>query len=203
MTHRIDWDQAYRADEAPAWNIGAPQPEYAAVIDEPGAVRGEVLDAGCGHAELALAVAGRGHTVVGIDLSPTAVAAATRAAEQRGLANATFVAADISSLSGFDERFGTIFDSGLLHALPDELRDGYLRSMQRAATHGARFYILAFGTGAFGEHDGPGPTQFTEAQLRDEVSRYWRVDEIRPAQLDAMVSGSRVQLPGHLVIARK
>ncbi|KHO28108.1 SAM-dependent methlyltransferase [Mycolicibacterium setense] len=203
MTHRIDWDQAYQADEAPAWSIGAPQPEYAAIIDADGAVRGEVLDAGCGHAELALAVAARGHTVVGIDLSPTAVAAAAAAAEERGLTNATFAAADISSLTGYDGRFGTIFDSGLLHALPNELRDGYLHSMHRAAASGARFYVLAFGTGAFAEHDGPGPTQFTEDQLREEVSKHWRVDDIRPAQLHAALPEGRTQMPGFLVTATK
>lgn len=203
MTHRIDWDDAYRQQQTPAWSIGAPQPEYAAIIDTDGAVGGEVLDAGCGHAELALALAARGHTVVGIDLSPTAVAAAAAAAEERGLAGATFVAADISSLTGYDGRFGTIFDSGLLHALPDELRDGYLRSMHRAAAPGARFYILAFGTGAFGEHDGPGPTQFTEDQLREEVSKYWQVDEIRPARLHAALPEGRTQMPGFLVTATK
>lgn len=203
MTHRIDWDQAYQADQAPAWSIGEPQPEYAAIIDVDGAVRGEVLDAGCGHAELALALAARGHTVVGIDLSPTAVAAAAAAAEERGLGNATFAAADISSLSGYDGRFGTIFDSGLLHALPDELREGYLRSMQRAAAPGARFYILAFGIGAFADHEGPGPTQFTEDQLREEVSRHWQVEQIRPAQLYAALPEGREQLPGFLVTATK
>ena len=35
-----------------------------------------VLDAGCGHAELSLALAAQGYTVVGIDVSPTAIAAA-------------------------------------------------------------------------------------------------------------------------------
>ncbi|MGV0592683.1 class I SAM-dependent methyltransferase [Mycolicibacterium vulneris] len=203
MTQRIDWDQAYQAEGTPAWSIGAPQPEYAAIIDAEGAVQGEVLDAGCGHAELALALAARGHTVVGIDLSPTAVAAAAKAAEERNLANATFAAADISTLTGYDGRFGTIFDSGLLHALPDELRDGYLKSMHHAAASGARFYILAFGAGAFGEHTGPGPTQFTEGQLRDEVSRYWQVDEIRPAQLHAALPEGPAQMPGFLVIATK
>ncbi len=200
MTHRIDWDEAYRAETAPAWNIGAPQPEYAALIDNDGAVVGEVLDAGCGHAELGLALAARGHTVVGIDLSPTAVAAAAAAATDRGLTNATFVAADITALTGYDGRFGTIFDSGLLHALPDAMREDYLKSMRRAAAPGARFYILAFGTGAFEDRDGPGPTQVTEEQLRDEVSRFWQVEEIRPAQLHSAIPGQ--QMPGHLVTAR-
>ena len=109
MTHVIDWDDAYRQEQTPAWSIGAPQPEYAAIIDTEGAVRGEVLDAGCGHAELALALAARGHTVVGLDLSPTAVAAAAEAARERGLDTATFAQADISSFTGYDGRFSTIF----------------------------------------------------------------------------------------------
>ncbi|WP_264077785.1 class I SAM-dependent methyltransferase [Mycolicibacterium houstonense] len=203
MTHVIDWDDAYRQQQAPAWNIGEPQPEYAAIIDTDGVVRGEVLDAGCGHAELALALAARGHNVVGLDLSPTAVAAATAAARDRGLDNATFAAADISSFTGYDGRFSTIFDSGLLHALPAELRDGYLQSVYRAAAPGARLYILAFGAGAFADHDGPGPTQFTEDQLREVVSRHWQVDEIRPARLYAAMPDGRTQMPGFLVTATK
>lgn len=199
MTHKIDWDDAYRQPQAPAWNIGAPQPEYAALIAQPGTVRDEVLDAGCGHAELSLALAERGHTVVGIDLSPSAVAAATAAAAERGLTTATFAAADISTLTGYDGRFSTIFDSGLLHALPAELRENYLRAMHRAATPGATFYILAFGAGAFADHTGPGPTQFTEDQLRETVSAVWAVDEVRPAPLYATIG----QMPGFLVTAHK
>ena len=218
MTHGMDWDLAYRQDQPPAWNIGEPQPEYRALIDQDGIVRGEVLDAGCGYAELALALAARGHTVTGIDLTPTAVTAATAAAQARGLTDATFVEADITSLTGFDGRFSTIFDSGLLHALPAELRDGYLRAVHRAAAPGATFYILAFGEGAFGDHDGPGPTQFTEEQLRAEVSQHWRIDEIRPAKLyatSAQLSGgstapaaradeqAHTSLPAFLVVAHK
>ena len=199
----IDWDGAYRNADAPAWNIGEPQPEFAALIDQDGAVRGQVLDAGCGTAELALALAARGHTVHGIDLTPTAVAAATAAAAERGLRTATFEQADISAFTGHDSRFGTIFDSGLLHALPADLRDGYLRSAHHAAAPGATFYILAFGTGAFGDHDGPGPTQFTEDELRQVVSQDWQVESIRPARLQAGTGTDSVRLPGHVVVARK
>lgn len=199
----MDWDGAYRNEDAPAWNIGEPQPEYAALIDQDGVVQGEVLDAGCGYAELALALAARGHTVHGIDLTPTAVAAATAAAAERDLRTATFEQADISAFTGHDGRFGTIFDSGLLHALPAELRDGYLQSAYQAAAPGATFYILAFGSGAFSDHDGPGPTQFTADELRQIVSKHWQVDSIRPAQLQAGAGAEQVRLPGHLVVARK
>ena len=110
----MDWDSAYRGESpgfegAPPWNIGEPQPELAALIAA-GRVRGEVLDAGCGYAELSLALAAQGFTVVGIELTPTAVAAAHRAAEERGLSTATFVQDDITSFTGFDNRFDTIID---------------------------------------------------------------------------------------------
>jgi 2-polyprenyl-3-methyl-5-hydroxy-6-metoxy-1,4-benzoquinol methylase len=60
-----------------------------------------VLDAGCGYAELSLAPAAEGYTVVGVDLTPTAIAGATKAAAERGLTNASFVQADITSLTGW------------------------------------------------------------------------------------------------------
>ena len=76
----MDWDSAYRQEVRPPWSIGTPQPELAALIDQ-GKVRGEVLDAGCGEAELALALAEQGYSVVGLDGSATAVAAATATAK--------------------------------------------------------------------------------------------------------------------------
>src|SRR5829696_9870126 len=98
----LDWDSVYRQEGAfegpPPWNIGEPQPELAQLIRE-GKIRSDVLDAGCGYAELSLALAADGYTVVGIDLTPTAVAAATEAAQDRALMNATFVQDDITSFT--------------------------------------------------------------------------------------------------------
>ena len=72
-----DWDDAYRQqgrfEGPPPWNIGEPQPELAALIAA-GKVRSDVLDAGCGVAELSLSLAADGYTVVGLDNSPTAIA---------------------------------------------------------------------------------------------------------------------------------
>ena len=108
-----------------------------------------MLDAGCGYAELSLALAADGYTVVGIDLTPTAVAAANRAAQERNLATASFVQADITTFTGYDGRFNTIIDSTLFHSLPVEGRDAYLNSVHRAAAPGASYYILVFANGAF------------------------------------------------------
>lgn len=182
MTDSImNWDAAYRQETPPPWSIGRPQPELAALIDD-GKVRSEVLDAGCGHAALSLALAARGYTVVGLDSSATAIEAASAAAAERGLTTATFAQADVTNFRGYDGRFCTILDSGLLHALPPEQRQNYLQSILRAAAPGAALHILAFAAGALG--DGPGgPRGFTEAELRDAVSTLWQVDDLRPAKV--------------------
>lgn len=184
----MDWDSVYRQEGGfegpPPWNIGEPQPELAALI-EAGQVTGEVLDAGCGYAELALALAAAGHTVVGIELSPTAVAAAKQAAAERNLTNATFVEDDITTFTGFDGRFDTIMDSTLFHSIPVEARDAYQQAVFRAAAPGAKYYILVFAKGAFPAEAEMKPNEVTEDELREAVGKYWAIDEIRPAFIHA------------------
>ena len=192
----MDWDSAYREeggfDGPPPWNIGEPQPELAALIAT-GKVNGEVLDAGCGYAELSLALAAQGYTVVGIELTPTAVAAAKKAAAERNLTTATFVQDDITSFTGFDGRFDTIVDSTLFHSLPVEARDAYQQAVFRAAAPGAKYYILVFAKGAFPAEADQKPNEVTEDELREAVGKYWAVDEIRPAFIHANMPA---RLPG-------
>jgi SAM-dependent methyltransferase len=190
---QMDWDAAYRQESPPPWSIGRPQPELAVLIDQ-GKIRGDVLDAGCGHAALSLALAARGYTVVGLDASATAVEAAAAVAAEQGLTTATFAQADVTTFRGYDGRFSTILDSGLFHALPPERRQDYLQSIFRAAAPGAALYILAFAAEAFADRDDdwPGPRGLTEAELRDTVSTLWGVDQVRPAKVygndDALAS---------------
>jgi SAM-dependent methyltransferase len=190
----MDWDGAYRQEGVfsgpPPWNIGEPQPELAA-LQRAGKFRSDVLDAGCGHAELSLSLAADGYTVVGVDLSPTAVAAASRAAQERGLANASFVQADITDLTGYDGRFNTVLDSTLFHSLPVEARDGYLQSVHRAAAPGASYFILVFAKGAFPAELETKPNEVDENELREAVSKYWEIDEIRAAAIYA----NQVEIP--------
>src|ERR1700759_797074 len=173
----MDWDSAYREqgrfEGPPPWNIGEPQPELAALVAA-GKFRSDVLDAGCGYAELSLALAADGYTVVGVDLTPTAVAAANRAAQERALNTASFVQADITAFSGYDGRFNTVVDSTLFHSLPVEGRDGYLQSVHRAAADGARYFVLVFAKGAFPGEWETKPNEVDEDELRDAVSKHCR-----------------------------
>lgn len=182
------FEQAYRGETPemggarPPWSIGEPQPEIAALI-EAGMFHGEVLDAGCGEAAVSMYLAERGVDVVGLDQSPTAIDMARAEAARRGLTNATFEVADISDFGGYDGRFGTIVDSTLFHSMPVELREGYQRSIVRAAAPGASYYVLVFDKAAF---PGNGPVNaVTEDELREAVGKHWTVDDIRPARIHA------------------
>lgn len=182
------FESAYRGDAPefegvrPPWSIGEPQPEIAALI-EAGKVHGEVLDAGCGEAATALALAERGFTTVGLDMSPTAIELARAEAARRGLGTATFEVADISAFSGYDGRFGTVIDSTLFHSMPVELREGYQQSIVAAAAPGASYFVLVFDAAAV---PAGGPINAVTAdELRDVVGKYWQIDEIRPARIHA------------------
>jgi SAM-dependent methyltransferase len=199
----LDWDSAYRhAGEFPGpppWNIGEPQPELAALIAA-GKVRSDVLDAGCGHAELSLSLAAGGYNVVGLDISPTAIAAANRAAQERNLRTASFAQADITSFTGYGGRFNTVIDSTLFHSLPIDGRHGYLHAVQRASAPGAQLYILVFAKGAFPAELETKPNEVDEHELRSAVSAHWTVDDIRPAFIHANMPsgpGAPFELPPH------
>jgi len=179
------FESAYRgeapemAGAKPPWSIGEPQPELAKLIEQ-GKFQGEVLDAGCGEAAISLYLAEHGFTTVGLDQSPTAIDLAKKEAAARGLTNASFAVADISDFGGYDGRFGTIVDSTLFHSMPVELRDGYQQSIVRAAAPGASYFVLVFDKA--GMPDGPA-NPVTEDELRDVVSKYWTIDDIRPARI--------------------
>ncbi|WP_328394571.1 class I SAM-dependent methyltransferase [Nocardia sp. NBC_00416] len=189
----FEFEAVYRGDGgplgpgvAPPWSIGEPQPALAALIEQ-GRFHGDVLDAGCGEGAISLHLAARGFTTVGLDLAPTAIESARGEAARRGLDNASFEVADISSFTGYDGRFGTVVDSTLFHSIPVDSRDGYLRSIARAAAPGASYFALVFDRAALPEIPGPGPAPVTADELRDAVAKYWVIDEIEPSRIHAVL----------------
>jgi len=192
------FESAYKGEAAemglgskPPWSIGEPQPEIAALIEQ-GKFHGDVLDVGCGEAEVDLYLAERGFTTVGLDLSPTAIELARAEAAKRGLTNASFEVADISAFGGYDGRFNTIVDSTLFHSIPVEAREGYQQSIVRAAAPGASYFVLVFDRA--GLPNGPA-NPVTEDELRDVVSKYWAIDEVRPARIHANLPDNIEGLP--------
>ena len=60
-----------------------------------------------------------------------------------------------------------------------------MSSVHRAAASGAGYYVLVFAKGAFPDEMETGPNEVDEDELRAAVSKYWVIDEIRPAFIHA------------------
>jgi SAM-dependent methyltransferase len=172
-----DFDDSY--DETPPWDIGRPQPVFAALVEE-GAIRGRVLDAGCGTGEHTLMAAARGLDATGIDASPKAIQSAKRKATDRGVA-AHFVVWDALALADLNQQFDTVLDSGLFHVFDDERRAQYVASLAAVVRTGGRLLLVCFSDRQPGDW---GPRRVRQAELRDAFASGWVIDSIEPVRFD-------------------
>jgi len=161
----------------PPWDIGRPQGALVALA-EAGRFVGSVLDVGCGTGENALYLAGRGHPVMGVDASPTAVAAARQKAVVRGLPGAQFHVWDALELARLRKAFDVLIDCGLFHTLPDDQRRLYAHSLAEVAPSGSELFLLCFSDA---EPPGPGPRRVQEHELRDAFRSIFAVMDVEPA----------------------
>jgi cyclopropane fatty-acyl-phospholipid synthase-like methyltransferase len=172
------WEAVYADDSAP-WDIGRPQAAFVGLADA-GDIRSPVLDSGCGTGEHALMLAARGHEVVGIDLSPTAIERARHKAAERGV-QARFEVGDVLDLAALKRRFATIVDNGVFHVFDDEDRARYVGSLAEAIEPGGVLHLMCFSEHTPGV---TGPRRVTQADLRQAFSDGWQVDRIEAAEIE-------------------
>jgi len=166
------FEEMYRAGRPP-WDIGRAQTAFVE-LEARGAIRGRVLDAGCGTGENALYFASRGHEVYGIDGAPTAIAAAQRKAKARGL-QVTFRVHDALALESLRLTFDTVTDCGLFHTFTDEDRVRYEKCLKAALASSGSFIALCFSEHEPGDW---GPRRVTRDELRDVFRRGWAEESI-------------------------
>lgn len=173
-----DFEAAYQGGAAATpWEIGRPQGAIVRAA-EAGLVVGAVLDVGCGTGENALYLAARGHAVMGLDASETAVARAREKAAARGLASAQFHVWDALQLRRLRKRFDTVVDSGLFHVFPDGERRLYAQSLAEVTAPGSDVLLLCWSDA---EPPGPGPRRVAEYEIRDAFRSIFAVMEVTPA----------------------
>jgi cyclopropane fatty-acyl-phospholipid synthase-like methyltransferase len=170
-----EFDESYLG--MPPWDIGRPQPLFAALMED-GAIRGRVLDAGCGTGEHALMAAARGLDATGIDASRRAIEIATRKATHRGV-TARFLVWDALALAELNEQFDTVLDCGLFHVFDDERRAKYVTSLVAAVRSGGRVLLACFSDRQPGEW---GPRRVRQAEVRDAFVDSWAIESIEPVQ---------------------
>ncbi|HEX9375865.1 MAG TPA: class I SAM-dependent methyltransferase [Actinomycetota bacterium] len=173
----VNFDAAYSG--TPPWDIGRPQPAFLRLA-ESGAVRGSVLDAGCGTGEHALMAAELGLEATGIDASRTAIELARRKAEGRDL-DARFLVWDALDLPALGPRFDTVLDSGLFHVFDDDDRTRYVDGLRDAVSPGGMYLMLCFSDRVPGEF---GPRRVSQAEIRSSFEDGWDVRSIEGTTMD-------------------
>jgi SAM-dependent methyltransferase/DNA-binding MarR family transcriptional regulator len=172
-----DFDAAYRG--TPPWEIGHPQPALAELA-ELGAIRGRVLDVGCGSGEHALMAASLGLPAAGIDTSPAAIEIARRKAAERNL-TVRFTVHDALDLGALAEQFDTVIDSALFHVFGDDDRLRYAAGLRQVLPPGGRYFMLCFSDR---QPPGFGPRRVRREEIEAIFGDGWRIDEIQPATLE-------------------
>ncbi len=180
------WEQHWR-DALRAGALDAPNPY---LTDEIGTLRpARALDAGCGTGADAVWLAQHGWTVTGVDIAPSALAAAADRATRAG-ASVTWIEADLTSWAP-EAPFDLVF-TGYAHASIPQL-DLYRRLGQWVAPGGTLLVVGHSGhPGAAGHGDQP--PEGSRVTLPDMTALFepsrWR---IRTAREDTAA------VPGHPV----
>lgn len=182
------FDAAYRG--TPPWETRRPQLAFAQLAEK-GAIRGRVLDAGCGTGEHALLAAGLGLPALGVDMSPAAIEIARRKAAERGLEElARFEVRDALDLGSLGDRFDTVLDSGLFHVFGDEDRARYAASLHAAVASGGRYFMLAFSDR---QPPGFGPRRISVHEIFETFGDGWHVDAIDLVTMDITLDPNGVR----------
>ncbi|MDN7013762.1 class I SAM-dependent methyltransferase [Methanoculleus sp. FWC-SCC3] len=180
------FDSVYHG--TPPWEIGRPQKAFVELA-RAGEVAGSVLDVGCGTGDHVLFFAEEGHEVLGIDTAALAIRKAEEKAAGRGL-QAQFLVRDALDLSGLEQTFDTVIDSGFFHTLSDEDRPVFVDNLAAVLAPGGRYFMLCFGDQNPGEY--PLPRRIAEGEIRDAFRDGWRINYIRPAIFE-----NSIQVEGH------
>ncbi|MEU9154939.1 class I SAM-dependent methyltransferase [Streptomyces sp. NPDC048417] len=164
----------------PPWDIGRPQPAFLALA-EAGALRGRVLDVGCGTGEHALMAAGLGLDATGVDLASRALRTAEAKAHKRGH-KVRFLRHDAHQLAGLAEQFDTVFDCGLFHVFDDADRAAYVDGLRSVLSPGGRFFMLCCSDR---EQSSWGRVhKVTREEIEAAFAQGWRIDSVEPAAID-------------------
>jgi ubiquinone/menaquinone biosynthesis C-methylase UbiE len=163
----------------PPWDIGHPQPSFRALGDA-GALRGRVLDVGCGTGEHALMAASLGLDASGVDLASNALRTAEHKARERGL-SVRFLRHDARKLADLDQTFDTVLDCGLFHIFSDADRAEYIESLRSVLAPGGRYFMLGFSDQQPGDW---GPHRLKREEITAAFARGWQIDSLEPATIE-------------------
>lgn len=170
----MSWNDNYLRDDTP-WDMGHPSPVVQRLADAVLTAPADVLVPGCGLGHDAIALAQKGHRVVGADIAPAAIA--------RNRARGA-VGVDWQVLDALDppEALLGAFDAIVEHtfycALPDDLLDTYRDALHAMLRPGGIIF------GAFLHFEGGGPPTGTNPDLlRARFGERFVIERLDPAEI--------------------
>ena len=185
------WEDAYKG--TPPWDIGRPQPAFVELVHAGELTKGLVLDIGCGTGENALYLAENGFSVVGIDLSNRAIAAAKEKAIERKL-KVNFRIANALSLDFKNSYFDNAIDSGLFHTFNDNDKGDFASEIARVLKQDGRYFMLCFSDKE--PTNWGGPRRITKEEIETTFSPFFDINYIRDAYFATRIhnNGGRAYL---------
>lgn len=169
-----DWNSKYETGDTP-WDSGLPSRELFRILEEQAVTSGRALELGCGTGTNAIALTERGFEVTAVDCSPLALNAARQKAASVGI-NVEWIEADVQNFGEGMKPFDLVFDRGCYHCCRRVDLSGYLKTLRNVTQVGSRVLILA---GNANEQSEYGPPRVTEAELRNELSGLFDIQQIR------------------------
>jgi len=163
----------YEDGQSPVWDIGRPKQPF---IDIAHKVAEPVLDAGCGTGDTSIFFASRGLKVVGIDFVENAIRRARSKAEGRNLP-VEFLVKDAVTIDEWDNKFNTVIDSGLLHAIYDRAK--YANGLKHVLQAGGRLYVLYFKD----DPSSPGGG-ISDSEMKRIFADGWKIESVKPVLQD-------------------
>ncbi len=171
------WEQRYQ-DGRTGWDLGQPAPPFVRLLDSDQApTPGRIAVLGAGRGYDAVLFADRGFEVVGFDLAPSAIAAATQLAQARHLP-AQFLQRNIFDLpSEFAGQFDYVLEHTCFCAIAPDQRDAYVQVAHRLLRPSGELIAL------FWAHQMPGGPPFgsTVDELHQRFMPLFDIIEFAPA----------------------
>lgn len=118
-------------------------PELTELVETGRIEPGRAIELGCGAGRESIYLAKQGFDVTGIDISPTAIAMAKRAADEQAI-EVRFVVEDVTNLSSVQGPFDLLVDYGTLNDLNSEQRDRYMENVLPLAGDGSQYVLMCF-----------------------------------------------------------
>jgi SAM-dependent methyltransferase len=183
------WDARYRGDARPSWDTGRPSTELKRMVEQGILQPSRIVELGCGTGVNAVYLASQGFDVTAIDLSPTALDAARKRAEEAGV-TVNWIQADVlnpPALGSFD----LIFDRGCYHGVRRIDAVGYVRTVTSFIRPGGNVLIIAGNANQPEPHSGP--PRVTETELVSDFTEafdFVRLREIRFDTANPEVAGA-------------